>query len=504
MRWNKRLSGALCVSCCVALGTVLVGCGDSRDKLSITVTVEPAGAGTVTLDPPGGVYEPGTVVTLHALAGDTYYFGSWAGEFTGNANPVEITVDADKAVTVRFFWSFNTDSYYSLSWGVTGGTGSVDADPPGQTLTLGYPVYPQGTIITVTAIPGPGYVFSEWIQQPTYGGIPDPFPSEYDYLPGAATLSTDNPVQITMDVDRCAYAYFIPDDRFTLDVTVSPPEGGSVTVAPPPSDGTYGWGAIVTLTAEPVFGYAFTGWSGDRTGIQSTTALDMKANKAVTASFVPVHWSQFTLTVLVTAEEDWLLGTVAVMPDPPGGVYDPGTVVSLPIYQNGSWEGVDETGEGWSFADGYTVTMNADKVVTLHLVDLSWQIRPICQAHKLLDRDPVVRIVAEELLFMMGERQLGYMNWAAGEARPELAERIREAATSIREGARPDPSRWPTSAECVERLWSCDGVAAIMAAQMLRAIQVRNGEKFVSDVEARVAALLVEARSRSLAGPWRR
>ncbi len=467
---------------CLMLCSILEGCGG--DRFGVNVTVELAGAGTVTLDPPGGSYQPGTIVTLQAAANEGYGFFEWRGDVTGSANPVQLTVDANKQVTAHFVASSGPGPYSLTTTVLPDGQGSVELDPPGGS-------YPRGTVVTLTAVPGSDYVFREWYRE------------HMDYPIGwtdtSGTQGTVNPIQITMDMDRNAIAVFIPDDRFFVDVSVSPSDGGSVVLDPAPSGGTYAWGTLVTLRPEEAGGFVFSGWGGDVSGVQQLATTETFADRSITAHFTRVVTGQHTLTVLLDRQNrnDALIATVTAAP--PGCAYDPGTVVTLTAELNGYWgwwEGVDGALDDFPA----TVTTDADKTVILHL---AWNY-PVCQAHKLLDEDSVVRVTAEELLLMMGERELGYMDWAAREAGPELAERIREVMTSIREGARPDPSRWPGATECVERLDHSDRVVAIMAAQMLRAIRVRNREKFAPDVEARAAALLDEARSRSLAGAWRR
>src|SRR5665647_3838628 len=62
--------------------------------------------------PVGGVYEQGTVVTLTANADSGYHFTNWSGDATGTANPVTITMDADKTVTASFA-SDNSAFYFA-------------------------------------------------------------------------------------------------------------------------------------------------------------------------------------------------------------------------------------------------------------------------------------------------------------------------------------------------------------------------------------------------------
>ncbi len=51
-------------------------------------------------------------------------------------------------------------------------------------------------------------------------------------------------------------------------------------------------------------------------------------------------------------------------------------------------------------------------------------IRPICQATKLLDPDPIVRGMAEEALLVMGKMAKGYLEEQRARAEPELQRAI--------------------------------------------------------------------------------
>ncbi|MCP4707633.1 MAG: hypothetical protein GY869_03325, partial [Planctomycetes bacterium] len=65
----------------------------------LTVSLAPAAGGTVTLDPPGGVYAPGTVVEVDVEAAAGYSFDRWSGDLSGRVEPNTITMDAPKNVT---------------------------------------------------------------------------------------------------------------------------------------------------------------------------------------------------------------------------------------------------------------------------------------------------------------------------------------------------------------------------------------------------------------------
>src|SRR5450830_726295 len=70
---------------------------------------------------------------------------------------------------------------------------------------------------------------------------------------------------------------------YALTTTASPSAGGSFRRSPDAS--SYAPGTVVTLTASPVAGYVFTGWSGALSGTKNPATVTMDANKKVTASF---------------------------------------------------------------------------------------------------------------------------------------------------------------------------------------------------------------------------
>ncbi len=122
---------------------------------------------------------------------------------------------------------------------------------------------------------------------------------------------------------------------------------------------------------------------------------------------------------------------------------------------------------------------------------------PVCQAHRVLHEETVVRTMAEELLLLMGTQEFEYMAWAADKAEPPLSARIREIMREIEAGALSDPGRWPTTDECIARLDDPDDVVALMAAQMLAQKTVRRGLRLDDELSRRVNELIREANERS-------
>jgi parallel beta-helix repeat protein len=69
---------------------------------TVTIGFAGNGSGLVSLEPPGGHYEHGTVVTLTAIADPVSSFTGWSGDAGGTGNPVTLTMDRDKVVTATF------------------------------------------------------------------------------------------------------------------------------------------------------------------------------------------------------------------------------------------------------------------------------------------------------------------------------------------------------------------------------------------------------------------
>ena len=69
---------------------------------SLSISVDPAGTGTVTATPPGGSYPAGTTVTITAVPAIGYKFDHWSGDVTGTSSTVAVTVDKNTSVTAHF------------------------------------------------------------------------------------------------------------------------------------------------------------------------------------------------------------------------------------------------------------------------------------------------------------------------------------------------------------------------------------------------------------------
>jgi hypothetical protein len=74
----------------------------ARAPSELRVTVEPTSGGSVALDPPGGVYEFGTIVTVTATPDPGYVLTGWSGDLAGSTNPVTLFVILDRTIGASF------------------------------------------------------------------------------------------------------------------------------------------------------------------------------------------------------------------------------------------------------------------------------------------------------------------------------------------------------------------------------------------------------------------
>jgi hypothetical protein len=69
---------------------------------SFTLTTSVSGQGTVALDPASGTYLSNSVVSATATPAAGWVFVNWSGGASGSANPVSVTVNANKSITAVF------------------------------------------------------------------------------------------------------------------------------------------------------------------------------------------------------------------------------------------------------------------------------------------------------------------------------------------------------------------------------------------------------------------
>jgi hypothetical protein len=302
---------------------------ESSNSVPVSVVIVPAytlqttivGNGTLSANPVAALYASNSVVTLTAAGGTHWVFDHWAGDASGNRNPLSITMDGPRSVEAVF-----VQNAFPLTVSTPGG-GTVMVNGVVESAAT---YYTNGSTLTLTATPNVGWTFVGW--QGSVGGTNNPLVMtvsgtntvqaifgtyvETNASGGTIVLSATNPVPYGTVLDVSAVPnpgnYFVdwtgsangtllqyrttvttaglsfdaifatlPAGKFSLSVVAN---GGGYVYASP-SANYYSSGTAVLLTAYANSGNSFFSWSGDGTGTKTTLSVVMTTNKVIQANF---------------------------------------------------------------------------------------------------------------------------------------------------------------------------------------------------------------------------
>ena len=176
-----------------------------------------------------------------------------------------VTVDGVAAGTVSSYTFSNVLAAHTISatFVVSLYTLAVTVDGPGSvSWTPNQVDYAPGTSVTLTATANGAAHFTGWT--------------------GSLSGST-NPASLVLNANASVVAHFA-SDQFAVDAV--PLIHG--TIARQPDLPLYDYFSNVTLTALPGPGYAFSGWSGDRSSTESPLTLTVDGPIYLEANFTPV------------------------------------------------------------------------------------------------------------------------------------------------------------------------------------------------------------------------
>ena len=145
-------------------------------------------------------------------------------------------------------------------------------------------------------------------------------------------------------------------NNVTLNLAVT----GQGTTDPVPGAHDYAKNTVVTLTAVPADGWAFSGWTGGATGTDNPLDLTMDGDKSVTATFIQL---KYDLTTSVEPEVG--AGSVmATLVETADRDYTYGQTVSLQATANEGWVFDHWTGNLTGADNPQTLVMDEAKTVT--------------------------------------------------------------------------------------------------------------------------------------------
>jgi hypothetical protein len=241
----------------------------------LTVSKSGSGAGSVTSSPAGincgttctATANEGDMITLTATPVAGSVFTGWSDGGCSGTDSCQVTLSADTSVTANFTATHNLTVSKSGS-----GAGSVTSSPAGidcgSTCAI---TANEGDAIALTATPISGSVFTGW----------------------SGACSGTDPCQVTLDADTSVTANFTATHNLTASKSGS--GAGTVTSSPAGIDcgstcaTTANEGTAITLTATPVAGSVFTGWSGGGCSGTDSCQVTLGADTSVTANFTATH-----------------------------------------------------------------------------------------------------------------------------------------------------------------------------------------------------------------------
>jgi uncharacterized repeat protein (TIGR02543 family) len=319
--WSGDVEGSSSSAEITITRNMIVTAHFERIPVTLTLNVYPEGKGSVTPSPTAPYYLGATVqLTANPIVG--YSFDRWSGDLTGSSNPATITLNDDKTVTANFIPKEYTLVILKI------GEGTITKSPIQAT-------YHLGDQVQLIATPAAGWLFAGWTGDVTSSST-------------QVTLTIDETPEVTATFTQ---------EQYSLTVTSSPEDGGSVGKSP--AGPTYTYGTVVTLTATANAGFHFTGWSGALTGTANPTQITITGNMIVTA-----HFERNTVTLTLNVNPT---GTGSITPSPAGPYYYGDTVqlTANPIagYLFDRWTG-DLTGS----TNPASITLNGDKSVTANFI----------------------------------------------------------------------------------------------------------------------------------------
>jgi surface protein len=300
----------------------ILSCGtENKPTYKVTTTVSPTEGGTITLNPTDGVYSEGETVIITANPSNGWRFVKWEGDWSGEANPVNLGMTRDYNIVGTF-----VKRDYPLTVNVVG-DGTVTERVIQQKTTN----YPYQTVVELTPVPAEGSEFVNW---------------------SGDVNGTQSPITITIDGQKTVTATF---KKKNYPVEISIQGEGSVTVEP--QQEIYEHGTVITLTPVPAENWTFKEWSGAISGSTAPTQVTVTSPTSITATF---ERRSYPLTIDIVGN-----GTVEeVIVQQKTTDYPFGTQVQLTPRPSEGWRFVEWSGDLTGSQTPALITVRESKTVT--------------------------------------------------------------------------------------------------------------------------------------------
>lgn len=283
----------------------------------------------------GGTFAQNATVTVSATPNAGYSFSNWTD--SGAVNVVSTSPNYQYAMAGNRTLVANFKPVVAGNFAL-----NISSNPLAGGTTTGAGAYANGSTVTTTATPNPGYSFSNWTENgniisltpifqiasltanrnlvanfsivalsqlsltlsanPTLGGTTSGGGS---FVLGSSVTAVATPrtgytflnwTDVATDMVQstsASYTFVLNKSKTlvanfkinTYTITTTATNGNVVKT---PSQLNYNHGTSVLLTATPNVGYTFTSWSGDVTGATNPLSVLMTANKNITANFTAI------------------------------------------------------------------------------------------------------------------------------------------------------------------------------------------------------------------------
>lgn len=212
-----------------------------------SLTAATAGGGTVSLNPPGGVYSSTNIITATATPASGFTFLYWTGAVSSDNPVINLSLTTNESIQAVFGTTLSN---------TVAGNGQVFIYPGG-------PLYPYGSVVRLSALPQTNYCFGVW---------------------GNAASGNTNPLFYTItNANPVVSAAFAPIPGGDAALTVLISGGGQVNASP--AGNYFPLNQSITLTATPNAGKSFLGWSGSVSSTNNPLILSLTQSEVITANF---------------------------------------------------------------------------------------------------------------------------------------------------------------------------------------------------------------------------